>query len=48
MVGGDSLGDDDASDNQQHSAAFSGAAGTGGNYKWEHQNPAIGHVLGCG
>jgi hypothetical protein len=42
MVGGNSPGD--VSDNQQHSAAFSGAVDMRGNYKWEHQNPATCHV----
>jgi len=48
VVGGDSSGDGDAGDNQQHSAAFGRAADMGGNYKWEHQNSATGHVSGCG
>jgi hypothetical protein len=41
VVGGDSSGDGDAGDNQQHFAVFGGAASMGGNYKWEHQNPMI-------
>jgi len=48
VVGGDSPGDGDAGDNQQHFAAFGGVAGTGGNCKWEHQNPATSHVSRCG
>jgi len=48
VVGGDSSGDGDVGDNQQHSATFGGAASTGGNCKWEHQNSTTGHVSGCG